>query len=85
MFFIIVSYLFLLIYYADDTVLINDIEAFLQHMPNKVFERSKEYGLNINIRKTKVMVISKTRNSTAIIFVNGLGIEQVSKFKYEGC
>ena len=50
--------------YADDTVLLAENEADLQNLLNVIREKSTEYGLNMNVKKTKVMVISKKRHSS---------------------
>ena len=43
--------------YADDTVLTAETKEQLERMLNEMNVKSKEYGLNINIRKTKCMVV----------------------------
>ena len=50
--------------YADDTVLLAGNEADLQKLLTIVREKSMEYGLNMNVKKTKVMVISKKKRSS---------------------
>ena len=44
--------------YADDTVLISENEKDLQQLLNIVESKSKEKGLELNSKKTEVMVIS---------------------------
>lgn len=72
--------------YADDTVLIADNMTDLQQLVNKVGERSKSMGLNINTKKTKYMIISRNphmfENSTLIFDTRPIG--RVEKFKYLG-
>lgn len=51
--------------YADDAVLIADNIDDLQQMVNMVGEHSKSMGLNINTRKTKLMIISRNLNGFA--------------------
>ena len=71
--------------YADDTVLIATSEEDLQNIFNAVVVSSKNFGLNINSKKTKVMVISKSENiPTCQLFHNATQIEQVSSFNYLG-
>ena len=54
--------------YADDTVLIADNIHDLQQLVNKVGEQSKAMGLNINIKKTKFMIISRNPD----MFINSI-------------
>ena len=44
---------------------------------------SLEYGMKINIKKTKVMKVSKVGGKVNIT-INGTKIEQVKRFKYLG-
>ena len=60
--------------YADDIVLIATSAAALQQLIDRINEVSKEYGLEISIKKTKVMVVSKTRE-TIQITCNGEPLE----------
>jgi hypothetical protein len=50
---------------------------------DRINEVSKEYGLEISIKKTKVMVVSKTREAVQIT-CNGELLEQVEAFRYLG-
>ena len=45
--------------YADDTTLIADSQEKLQKLMDALDRESQEKGLNINKRKTKVMVITE--------------------------
>lgn len=71
--------------YADDTVLLAENEHELQTLINCVNNCSNRFGLNINKRKTKIMVISKNRNVQTNIMIEGKRLEQVEKYKYLGC
>ena len=44
----------------------------------------KEYNMEINVKKTKVMVFSKKQGTKSVIVVNGDELEQVSAYKYLG-
>jgi len=44
----------------------------------------KKYGMKINVKKTKVMCISRTGNHKLKILVEGQRVEQVTQFKYLG-
>ena len=46
--------------YADDTVLIADTEAKLAILIENLVRSSEEKGLNLNISKTKLMIITKS-------------------------
>ena len=54
--------------YADDTVLLAENEAGIQNILNKVVTESEKKGLQINIKKTECMVISK--KSTTKMFLS---------------
>ncbi|KAI5732155.1 hypothetical protein M8J77_022354 [Diaphorina citri] len=71
--------------YADDTVIlasnINDLQSIL----NKVVRSCEKFGLNINTKKTKYMVISKENQSNTNLLMKGQQLEKVDKIKYLGC
>lgn len=69
--------------YADDTVVLADNITDLTRMMNSIEAKSKEYGLQMNLTKTKTMIISKTKQQIQLV-INGKHIEQVSKYKYLG-
>jgi len=72
--------------YADDTTLIAYTIEDLQELISAVSTHSEKYGLNINIAKTKYMIVSRdNRLRNTCIKVNGAEIEKVDKFKYLGC
>ena len=56
----------------------------LQEMMDRLNETSTEYGMRINIKKTKVMKISKGEETTVNIRIEGKEIEQVKEFCYLG-
>ena len=70
--------------HADDAVLINEMENQLQMMLDKVNETCKEYKMDINVKKTKVMVISKMNDGKCECSINGVKLEQVTHYKYLG-
>ena len=45
---------------------------------------AEEYGMKVNVKKTKTMVISKTGHKVADIKIGQHEIEQVKQFKYLG-
>ena len=71
--------------YADDTVLIAENKEDLQKLVNIVEEESRQKGLDLNSKKTEVMVISrKQENPKCDIFVSGIKLKQRDQFKYLG-
>ena len=72
--------------YADDTALLADSMEGLQILLSKVYTASKDMGLNMNVSKTKYMVISKAPLINNIqIKLNNATIERVLQYKYLGC
>ena len=71
--------------YADDTALVADSCEKLQNLINSLDRLSKEKGLNINMKKTKVMVVTKDFQPPKIdIKINNHSIDQVEHFNYLG-
>ena len=71
--------------YEDDTELLATDSVKLQDLINMVNERGRDYGMSINIKKTKVMVVTKKQvTPNAKITIEGRAIEQVKKFIYLG-
>ena len=71
--------------YADDTVLIAEDEASLQDLVTKVKDESEKCGLLMNIKKTKVMLLTKdTKEKKVSIHIDHKEVEQVQSFTYLG-
>lgn len=71
--------------FADDQAMVADTADGLQRMMDSLNNTVEEFGMRINIRKTKVMVISKNPGGTVVrINVNGQVLDQVSSFQYLG-
>ncbi|GFS11155.1 endonuclease-reverse transcriptase [Elysia marginata] len=71
--------------YADDTVLIAENKDDLQELLNIVEEESRKKGLELNSKKTEVMVISRKQEPPKCdIFINDAKLKQQDKFKYLG-
>ena len=71
--------------YADDTALLAGNEKELTELTSKINEVGKQFGMKINIKKTKVMVVSRKPNSPKInIAIDGQHIEQVTSYMYLG-
>ena len=48
-----------IIRYADDTAILAGKQEDLQRMMDKIHQHCKNYGMNLNLKKTKTMVINK--------------------------
>ena len=70
--------------YVDDTTLLASSNDDLQVIVDKVKSQSERMGLNMNVSKTKTMVISRNEGTKANIQVDGKILEQVDHFKYLG-
>ena len=72
--------------YADDTVLLAESEEELQALVDAVKEESAKYGLEMNTKKTKTMVIRRDTDKVlnVDIKVDGVTLEQVGKYQYLG-
>ena len=71
--------------YADDLVLISKSKEGLQAQLDALNVYCDEWELNINIDKTKIMIISnKSQNNDNICFHIGENLEIVKSYKYLG-
>ena len=71
--------------YADDTVLVAEDEASLQDLVSAVKDVSEKCGLLMNIKKTKVMLLTKdTKEKKVSIHIDHKEVEQVQSFTYLG-
>ena len=71
--------------YADDTALLAGNEKELSEVTSKINEVGKQFGMTINTKKTKAMVVSMKPNSPKInIAIDGQHIEQVTSYMYIG-
>ena len=70
--------------FADDQGMVAETEKGLQKIMDSLNEISQKYGMKINVKKTKVMVISRKGGGAVKITLNGERIEQVAKFCYLG-
>ncbi|CAH2209568.1 jg27485, partial [Pararge aegeria aegeria] len=70
--------------YADETIFIASTETELQRIVDRVNKCSKEAGLTINIKKTKVLVVSNNANLGPTIRVASQVLERVQRYKYLG-
>ena len=71
--------------YGDDIALLACNEKDLQDLVTAVNDKGKPYGMEMNVMKTKTMVISRSKQAPKInISVEGEPIEQVEKMVYLG-
>src|SRR5437868_15153252 len=70
--------------FADDQSMVANTEETLKTLVYKLSDIAKTYDLKINVKKTKVMVISREREKTVNIAIGGNLMEQVDRFKYLG-
>ena len=70
--------------FADDQAMMAGSQEGLQKMMDRLNRISMEYDMRINIKKTKVMKISRGGTETVRITLNGELIEQVKNFCYLG-
>ena len=69
--------------YADDTVLIAEDEASLQDLVTAVKDEIEKCGLLMNIKKTKVMLLTKHTKKKKV-HIDHKEVEQVQSFTYLG-
>ena len=70
-----------LLAFADDLVLLMDDVNHLKEGVNRLNVACEEFGMKINVSKTKVMHVGKNRKEV-VCELNDQVLEQVSEFKY---
>ena len=71
--------------YADDTVLLAEGLMFLQSLLKAVNEKGQPYGMEVNIIKTKSMMMSRNKPMPNIsISEEGKSIQQVDRMVHLG-
>src|SRR3989442_2834617 len=74
--------------YADDAVLVADKRKKMQKMIDRLNKTCKKYGMEVNIKNKKVMVMNKMENpkwlQRCVILDNMPSELQVTRFKYLG-
>ena len=70
--------------FADDQAMVSSSNAGLQRIIDALNKASNDYGMKINIKKTKVMRVRKTGGKKIKITINGHRVEQVRQFVYLG-
>jgi len=66
------------LWYADDKAVVASSQKELQNLMDRLNTVTKKYGMKINVKKTKVMCISRTGNNKLKILVEGQRVEQVT-------
>ena len=70
--------------YADDTIILAESEQQLQHMIDKLDATCEHYGMAMNAKKTKTMIVEKTPEKQCEVNVKGQRLTQVKQYKYLG-
>jgi len=59
-------------------------EKNLQRLMDSVSRDTQEYGMKINVKKTKAICITRQGKSKVKIYIDGQLLEQVQQFRYLG-
>ena len=70
--------------FADDQGMVAGTEGGLQRIMDSLNATAEKYEMKINIKKTKVMKVSRRTGGSVNIHINGIKLEQVQSFKYLG-
>ena len=70
--------------YADDTIILAESEQQLQYMIDKLDATCEQYGMAMNAKKTKTMIVEKTPEKQCEVNVKGQRLTQVKQYKYLG-
>jgi hypothetical protein len=63
--------------FADDLGVVAGSERGLQKIWDRLNVTAEQYGMKINVKKTKVMKVSQTTGGKVTIMINGYEIEQI--------
>ena len=64
--------------YADGTIILAESEQQLQHMINKLDATCEQYGMAMNAKKSKTMIVEKTPEKQCEVNVKGQRLTQVN-------
>ena len=70
--------------FADDQAMTASPEEGLQRMMEAVERTSENYGMRINLKKTKVMMFTKGQPRKVSIWLQNTEVKQVHEFRYLG-
>jgi hypothetical protein len=75
-----------LLAYTDDVNLLEDNIDIINKNTESLIDASKEVGLEVNVEKTKYMLVSRDQNAgqTREIKIGNRSFENVSQFRYLG-
>ena len=62
--------------------MVANTETGLQEIMDRLVTTAKMYDIKINVKKTKVMKVSRKGEGIVIILIEGQKLEQVATFKY---
>ena len=68
--------------YADDTLLFATSKRQLQHSLNMYERYCRQWKLQVNVDKTKILIFGRKRRQTFTL--NNKQVEVIDKFKYLG-
>ena len=69
---------------SDMHIILAESEQQLQHMIDKLYATFEQYGMAMNTKKTKTMIVEKTPEKQCEVNVKGQGLTQVKQYKYLG-
>ena len=72
------------IMYADDTAIVAACESNLKELLEDLVAKGSEYGIKVNVTKTKYMVVNRYGHGSMNISIHGQRVGCVSHFKYLG-
>ena len=70
--------------YSDGTIILAESEQQLQHMIDKLDATCEQYGMAMNAKKTKTMIVEKTPEKQCDVNGKGQRLTQVKQHKYLG-
>lgn len=70
--------------YADDLVIVANKESDLQRNVEVWVGKFDKYGMNVNIKKTETMMVSKRDEGPVNILIKGETVNQTTDFRYLG-
>ena len=70
--------------YADDTILLTESEQQLQHTIDELDATYEQYGMAMNVKKTKTMIVGKTPEEQCEVNAKGQRLTRVKQYKYLG-
>ena len=68
--------------FADDQAMVAATQKGLPEIMTVLHDTSQEYGMRINMKKTKVMRISRKEGRKLKILIEGHKLDQVEQFVY---